>query len=80
MTQNRRIGRQIEELAPSVAKGFDEVYRRTSAQTEDVKRQLGEVEIRVAEQLDQIGGEERRVTILEDRVRQLATKIGMTFN
>lgn len=64
---------KIDDLALSVAKGFDESYRRMSEHENHLGEKLDRVEFLV-------NGQERRVSILEDRMRQLATKVGLSFN
>jgi hypothetical protein len=73
MAKKKSMEDKIDDLALSVAKGFDEVYHR-----------MDQGEGRLGERLDRIEylitGQERRVSILEDRVRQLANKAGLNFN
>jgi hypothetical protein len=73
MAKKKSVEEKIDDLALSVAKGFDEVYRRMNQQEDRLGSRLDRIEYLVS-------GEERRVSILEDRVRQLATKTGLTFN
>jgi hypothetical protein len=73
MAKKKSVEEKIDDLALSVAKGFDEAYRRMNQQEDRLGSRLDRIEYLVS-------GEERRVSILEDRVRQLATKTGLTFN
>jgi hypothetical protein len=64
---------KIDELALMIGRGFDELRREIKSEFAAVEDRLGRIESHVA-------GQDRRITTLEDRVRQLATKVGLSFN
>jgi hypothetical protein len=64
---------KIDELAMMIGRGFDELRREIKSEFSAVEARLGRIESHVA-------GQDRRITTLEDRVRQLATKIGLSFD
>jgi hypothetical protein len=64
---------KIDELAMMIGRGFDELRREIKSEFAAVEHRLGRIESHVA-------GQDGRITTLEDRVRQLATKIGISFN
>ena len=64
---------KIDELAIIIGRGFEELRREIKSEFAAVEDRLGRIESHVA-------GQDRRITTLEDRVRQLATKIGIAFN
>ncbi|HEX8339357.1 MAG TPA: hypothetical protein VF624_00470 [Tepidisphaeraceae bacterium] len=63
----------IEELALSVARGFEETHARMQEGFAAVNGRLDRIEFHVT-------GQEQRIGVLEDRVRQLSTKVGLQFN
>ena len=64
---------KIDELALMIGRGFDELRKDMNAGFAAVEQRLDRIESKV-------DGQDRRITTLEDRVRQLATKIGISFN
>src|SRR5260221_13353668 len=83
MSKKKTVEEKIDDLALSVAKGFDEVYKRTQNGTEQLRKELGGVESRLAERLDRIeyhvGRDEARISTLEARMRQVLTKLGLSI-
>ena len=59
----------IEGLAEAVTEQFGGMHRRF----DEVEKRLDRVEFLVS-------GQDNRISILEDRMRQVATKIGLTFS
>ncbi|MDB5324506.1 MAG: hypothetical protein JWM57_75 [Phycisphaerales bacterium] len=70
----------IEELALSIGKGFAEQQDTTR----ELRGELRDGLSALATRLDRIEflmtGQEQRISVLEDRVRQLSTKLGYQFN
>lgn len=70
----------IEELALSVGRGFAEQQERMQS----LRTEVQEGFVSLAGRLDRIeflvNGQEQRLTVLEDKVRQLGTKLGYQFN
>ena len=64
---------KIDELAIMIGRGFDELRREIKSEFVAVEDRLGRIESHVT-------GQDRRITTLEDRVRQLATKLGLSFH
>lgn len=64
---------QIEELAIIVGRRFDELHQDMTSRFDAMDQRLDRIEY-------QLSGQERRITILEDRVLQLSRKTGLTFN
>ena len=73
MPKKKTTDEKIDELALMVGRGFDELRRDTKAGFAALEQRLDRIEAHVA-------GQDRRLTTLEDRVRQLATKVGISFN
>lgn len=66
----------IEELALSIGRGFQEVTERldaTNQRLDATNARLDRIEFLVT-------GQDRRISILEDKVRQIGTKIGLQFS
>jgi hypothetical protein len=70
---NKSTDEKIEELALMVGHGLNELRDKIDAGFAAVEQRLERIEFHVS-------GQDRRITLLEDRVRQLATKIGLSFN
>ncbi|HEY7118883.1 MAG TPA: hypothetical protein VH475_20000 [Tepidisphaeraceae bacterium] len=64
---------RIDDLALMVGRGLDELRADVKAGFAALEQRLERIEFHVS-------GQDRRMTVLEDRVRQLATKIGLLFN
>lgn len=62
------VGRGLEELRQQIREGFAAISTRFDA----VEQRLDRVEFFVS-------GQDRRISIVEDRLRQLATKVGLDF-
>jgi hypothetical protein len=71
---------KIEELALMVGRGFDELRADVKAGFVAVEQRFTAVEERLERIEFHVSGQDRRMTVLEDRVRQLATKVGLSFN
>lgn len=76
----RSAEKLIEELAISIGHGFAEQQERFNELRHEVRDGLAAIHTR----LDRIeflaSGQEHRISVLEDRVRQLGTKLGYQFN
>ncbi len=70
---NKTTDEKIDELALMVGRGFDELRGEIKSGFAAIEQRLERVEYHVS-------GQDRRLNILEDRVRQLATKAGLSFN
>jgi chaperonin cofactor prefoldin len=77
----------IDELALMVGRRFDELQRDVTGRFDVLELRLDVLDRRlddVDQRLDRIefntSAQERRISTLEDRVRQLAVKSGLTFN
>jgi archaellum component FlaC len=76
----------ILEMLRGLTQHMDKRFDALDTRIDGVEQRLGSVEQRlenVEERLDRIEflvtGQERRISIAEDRIRQLATKIGLDF-
>lgn len=70
---------KIDDLAIAVAGGLEELrqqiregFAAVSSRFDDVEQRLERVEFFVS-------GQDRRISIVEDRLRQLAIKVGLDF-
>ena len=83
MPNENKIEQLIDALAISVAKGFERNDAKLGAMHIEFTHVKSEF-VQIHSRLDRIEflltGQERRVSTLEDRVRQLATKAGYQFN
>lgn len=70
----------IEDLALMVGRGFAETKSDMKALRQEMNERFAVVEERLDRIEYLVTGQERRITILEDHIRQVATKIGLTFN
>lgn len=70
----------IEELALMVGRGFAETRSDIQALREETREGFVQVEQRLDRVEYLLTGQERRISILEDHLRQVATKLGLTFN
>ena len=70
---NKTTDEKIDDLALMVGRGFDELRGDIRAGFAAIEQRLDRVEYHVS-------GQDGRLNVLEDRVRQLATKIGLPFN
>jgi hypothetical protein len=71
---------KIDDLALMVGRGLEEVRievrdgaKATTARFDSIDQGLERIEF-------QVSGEDRRMTVLDERVFQLATKVGLSFN
>jgi hypothetical protein len=71
---------KIDELALMVGRGFDELRADVKVGFVAVEQRFTAVEERLERIEFHVSGQDRRMTVLEDRVRQLATKVGLSFN
>lgn len=58
----------VEGLAETTTRQFDQVHQ----QFDGVNQRLDRIEFRLT-------GQDQRISVLEDRMRQIATKVGMEF-
>ena len=76
--KSKTIDQKIDDLAAMVARGFENL-----ATKDELQNGLRGLEERLTKRLDRIEffvtGHERRIEILEDRVRQLAVRAGYKF-
>lgn len=80
MAKKKTIEEKIDDLAIMVGRGLEEVrndgrdgIKAVNARFDAIDEGLERIEF-------QVSGQDRRMTVLEDRVRQLATKVGLLFN
>jgi hypothetical protein len=66
----------IEQLAQAVHSGFEHVDQQTAF----IRQDLGDVTERLGRIEYLLTGQDGRISALEDKVRQVATKIGIQFN
>lgn len=76
----------IEELSVILARSFEDLHGRVGKLDQHLEEKFAEVDERfdrTDKTLDQIeffvSGQDRRLSVLEDRVRLLATKVGLDF-
>jgi hypothetical protein len=70
---------KIDELALSVGRGFDELRQEIGEGFSAVGRGFDALEIRLDRIAFLAAAQERRISIIEDRVRMLAVKAGLDF-
>lgn len=83
----QRLEHLIDKLAIGVGKGFEDVQERLADVKSDVDASFAHLHT-IVERIDQrlerveflVTGQEQRLSIAEDRIRQLATKVGYQFN
>lgn len=73
----------VDQLAGMMNNSFEHLTKKLDAIESSVGRQVHEVEQRITERLERIEfrltGEDQRLSTLEDRMRQVATKFGIEF-
>lgn len=84
---NKSIEDLIDGLAISVAEGFARVESQMNDRFEKVNQRFDVVSQRfdaVEQRLERVEflvtGQDQRLSIVEDKLRQVATKIGILFN
>ena len=82
MPKKKSFEERIDELAIMIGKGFSETASRDQLQSfeKHAVDRFDAIEQRLERIEFQTSSQERRVTILEDRILQLAKKSGLTFN
>jgi hypothetical protein len=76
----RKSEEPTEELAMMVARRFDELQRDVNGRFDVLELRLDGVDQRLDRIEFNTSGQEGRISVLEDRVRQLANKSGLGFN
>lgn len=71
---------KLDELALMIGRGFNELRDTMDVRFAGVERQLGSIEQRLDRVEFLVNGQDNRISVLEDRVRQIGVKIGLTFN
>ena len=80
MAKKKTVEEKIDDLAIMVGRGLEEVRNEGQAGVKAVNARFDVID-QVLERIEfQVSGQDRRMTVLEDRVRQLATKVGLAFN
>lgn len=81
-----QLEQKIDNLANAVAKGFEEVHQKIEDLNKKVDKRFTEMDKRFDEmdtRFDRleflVSGHDRRIEILEDKVRQLGAKVGLSF-
>ena len=80
MAKKKTIEEKIDDLAIMVGRGLEEVRNEGRDGTKAVRARFDTVDEGLERIEFQVSGQDRRMTVLEDRVRQLATKVGLSFN
>jgi hypothetical protein len=74
----------IDTLAGMMNNSFEHLERSLDAMDLKLTRQATDMEQRLTDRLEKIEfrltGEDQRISTLEDRIRQIATKVGIEFN
>ena len=68
-----RDSADIIEAIQGIAKHMDERFDQVDKRFDEVDKRLDRIEFRV-------NGQDQRISVLEDRMRQVATKVGLTFS
>ncbi|OHA17480.1 MAG: hypothetical protein A3G52_04600 [Candidatus Taylorbacteria bacterium RIFCSPLOWO2_12_FULL_43_20] len=80
MTKNKKktTDKKLDELALSVAKGFAEVSATMATKTEmhELKEEVGKISDKIDRVEYLVNGHDRRIDVLEDKVRRISVKIG----
>jgi hypothetical protein len=71
---------KIDDLALMVGRGLEEVRTEVRESTQATAARFDSIDEGLERIEFQVSGHDRRMTVLEDRVRQLATKVGLSFN
>ena len=80
MAKKKTVEEKIDDLAIMVGRGLEEVRNEGRAGVKAANARFDVID-QVLERIEfQVSGQDRRMTVLEDRVRQLATKVGLAFN
>lgn len=70
---------KLDELALMIGRGFNELRDNMNAKFAGVEQKLGGIEQRLDRVEFLVNGQDNRISVLEDRVRQISTKIGLSF-
>ena len=72
----KTLDQKIDDLAAMTQRGFEAVDKRFDAMDnrfDEMDKRLDRIEFHVS-------GHDRRIDTIEDKLRQLATKVGLKFN
>lgn len=76
--------RKISELAQMTARGFSELEEKMDKRFGEVDKRFEQMEKKFNERFDRVefwvSGHDRQIDVLNDKVRQLAVKVGLKFN
>jgi hypothetical protein len=71
------IDEKIDELALAVGRGFDELRQEVRDGFAAVSKRFDAVEQRLESVEFLVSGQDRRISILEDKMRMVSVKIGL---
>jgi hypothetical protein len=80
MSKKKSTEQLIEELALSIGKGFAEAKEDSKAIAKEMREGFAAIDQRLERVEFNTSGLDRRVTVIEDRILQLAKKAGLQFN
>lgn len=78
--KKQTVEEKIDDLAIMVGRGLEEVRNDGRDGAKAVNARFDAIDEGLERIEFQVSGQDRRMTVLEDRVRQLATKVGLSFN
>jgi hypothetical protein len=74
------VEEKLDDLALMVGRGLEEVREDVRAGSKAAVARFDAVDERLERIEFQVSGEDQRINVIEDRIRQLATKVGLAFN
>jgi hypothetical protein len=80
MAKKKTVEEKIDDLALMVGRGLEEVRNEGRVGVKAVNARFDAIDQGLERIEFQVSGQDRRMTVLEDRVRQLATKVGLAFS
>ncbi len=76
----KSIDEKLDDIALMVGRGLQEVREEVRAGSQAAAGRFDAIQQNLERIEFHVSGQDRRMTVLEDRVRQLATKVGLSFN
>lgn len=83
MTKKKTIEEKIDDLAAMTARGFADVDKRfeqVDKRFDEMDKRFDEIDKRFDRLEFLVNGHDHRIDVLEDKMLQVARKIGLRFN